>query len=49
MNVCGRELRRIALGLHVLLRSAEPGELTKPSYLLIRLLATPTNRRAPPA
>ena len=24
-------------------------ELTKPAYLLVRLLATPTNHRAPPA
>lgn len=29
-------------------RVQKPGELTKPAYLLIRLLSTPTNRRAPP-
>lgn len=29
-------------------RPASFTELTKPTYLLTRLLATPTNRRAPP-
>lgn len=35
-------------GLRPAGRDSLPTELTKPAYLLVRLLATPTNHRAPP-